>query len=182
MAPRIYTRTGDDGSTSLFGGGRVSKDDARIRAYGTVDELNACLGQCVASLAAQTPVKSLLVRLQNELFVVGADLATPLNSRASVPRITPSDVRRLEEYIDSYEADLPPLTSFILPGGTTAACILHQARTVCRRAEREIVAARLAGELNVHALEYINRMSDLLFVLARWVNRMEDVPDVVWTA
>lgn len=181
MAARIYTRTGDDGSTSLFGGGRVSKDDARIRAYGTVDELNACLGQCAAGLEAETPVRLLLVQLQNELFVVGADLATPLTSRASVPRIAPSDVRRLEDCIDSYEADLSPLTNFILPGGSTAASSLHQARTVCRRAEREIVAARLAGELNVHALEYINRMSDLLFVLARWVNHMENVPDVEWT-
>lgn len=182
MASRIYTRTGDDGSTGLFGGGRVLKDDARIRAYGTVDELNAYLGHCAASLAEETPVRSLLVRLQNELFTVGADLATPIESRASVPRTTSADVQRLEDCINSHEADLLPLKNFILPGGSNSASWLHLARTVCRRAEREIVAARHANELNVHVLEYINRMSDLLFVLARWVNRMEGVPDVEWIA
>ena len=182
MPSRIYTRTGDDGSTGLFGGGRVLKDHERIRAYGTVDELNACLGQCAANLEEEARVKSLIARLQNELFTVGADLATPTDSRASVPRISSEDVQRLENCIDSYEADLLPLANFILPGGSRVAAGLHLARTVCRRAEREIVAAREVDELNVHVLEYINRMSDLLFVLARWVNRKQNVPDVEWTA
>lgn len=182
MPSRIYTRTGDDGSTGLFGGGRVLKDNARIRAYGTVDELNACLGQCAAYLDEEVPIRSLLVRLQSELFMVGADLATPTESRASVPRLSPADVQRLEDCIDSYETDLLPLTNFILPGGSRVASWLHLARTVCRRAEREIVAARQADTLNVHVLEYINRMSDLLFVLARWVNHVEKVPDVEWIA
>ena len=182
MPSRIYTRSGDDGSTGLFGGGRVLKDNVRIRAYGTIDELNACLGLCAASLEEGLPVRSLIVRLQNELFTVGADLATPTKSRASTPRISSADVQRLEDCIDSYEEDLLPLTNFILPGGSQVASELHRARTVCRRAEREIVAALQADELNVNVLVYINRMSDLLFVLARWVNRMQNVPDIEWTA
>jgi cob(I)alamin adenosyltransferase len=166
---RIYTRTGDGGTTRLVGGLSVSKADARIEAMGAVDETNACLG--IARLSAG-PLDLLIARLQNELFDLGADLATPLvegDERAL--RIVDSQVEALERDIDALNADLPALTSFVLPGGTPAAANLHLARTVCRRAEREAVRLLEAGQpVSGPALRYLNRLSDLLFVAARHAN------------
>ena len=167
---KIYTKTGDRGDTGLFGGPRVSKDAPRIEAYGTVDELNSVLG-VVRSLLAPGDVDSLVEQIQNELFCLGAQLATPNPAAHQTALIGPAQIAGLETAIDRYEAGLAPLTQFILPGGTPAAAQLHLARTVCRRAERRLVtlmthsAEPIAGELVV----YLNRLSDLLFVLAREV-------------
>jgi cob(I)alamin adenosyltransferase len=170
---RIYTRTGDKGSTRLATGEQVSKSDARVATYGEVDEANACLG--LARLhTAGTPLDEILARLQNELFDLGADLATPAKSdeaEGSALRILDSQVARLEAEIDALNEALPPLTSFILPGGTPAAAALHLARTVARRAERAAVARAESGaQVNGPALRYLNRLSDLLFVAARAAN------------
>ncbi len=181
---KIYTRTGDDGTTSLFGGNRVTKTHPRIDAYGTVDETNAHIG-VVESLirkdSAMQPVVEILDRIQDELFIVGADLATEDQSKTSVPRIEQSHTERLEEDIDTLSTDLPPLEHFVLPGGTQAAATLHLARTTCRRAERLTVAASQLETLNDEAIRYLNRLSDLLFVAARWVNQTARVPETQWT-
>jgi len=176
---KIYTRTGDDGTTGLFGGDRVAKSHPRIESYGTVDELNAVLG---VALAGDVPdqMRAVLTRAQNELFVLGADLATPSNARPYVPRITGAHVAALEADIDAFDADLPPLKHFILPGGSALAAHLHVARTVCRRAERLVVEAATQEPFNEHALVYLNRLSDLLFVAARWANHAHGVADVPW--
>ncbi len=182
---KIYTRTGDDGSTGLFGGDRVEKNHPRIRAYGTVDEVNASIGVACSVLpdaADYEHLKSDLIEIQRQLFVLGADLATPTGSRAVVPRITEADVRVLEETIDRSEEQLPELANFILPGGHPAAASLHVARTTCRRAEREVVEAMRAEELNAQAIIYLNRLSDLLFVLARLANHLAAIQDVPWKA
>ncbi len=175
---KIYTRTGDTGTTALFGGDRVGKNHPRIEAYGTVDETNAYLGLARSLLQDQpgaVRLEPLLARLQDDLFILGADLATPSESRAVVPRIDQAHITRLEETIDAFEADLPPLKHFILPGGTSVAGMLHVARTVCRRAERLTVAASAEEAISLEAAIYLNRLSDLLFVLARWVNRQAGI-------
>ncbi|MGI4878162.1 MAG: cob(I)yrinic acid a,c-diamide adenosyltransferase [Janthinobacterium lividum] len=179
----IYTRTGDDGSTGLADGSRRAKDDARVAAYGTVDEANSVIG--IARLAADADtdaqVDAMLARIQNDLFDVGADLATPGDDFAADSkslRATASQVDRLEAEIDAMNATLAPLTSFILPGGTAAAAHLHLARTVVRRAERLAVSAALAETINPAAIRYLNRLSDHLFVLARLTNRERG--DVLW--
>ncbi len=176
---KIYTRTGDDGTTGLFGGPRISKYDLRIEAYGTVDELNATVG-----LVRTNPLEGLdpvLEAIQEELFELGADLATPLDAGVRVARVSPERSTELERRIDCLEADLAPLQSFILPGGSTAAAQLHVARTVCRRAERLVV--RLAAENGTHpeVITYLNRLSDFLFVAARWANHAAGESDVTWT-
>jgi len=179
---KIYTRTGDAGQTSLFGGRRVGKDDPRVEAYGAVDELNAVLGLAVAQLGGEEPTE-LLLRLQEDLFRLGADLATPGDAgRAGESRVRVSDdlVEALERAIDRYDAELPPLRQFILPGGTVAGATLHVARTVARRAERCTVALAAREQVNPAALRYLNRLSDLLFVLARWVNHRAGVAEVPW--
>jgi cob(I)alamin adenosyltransferase len=175
---RIYTRTGDGGTTRLVGGATVSKAAVRIEAIGAVDEVNACLG--IARLSAG-PLEPLIARLQNELFDLGADLATPLVAGDDKAlRIIDSQVAALENDIDGLNADLPALTSFVLPGGTPTAAALHLARTVCRRAEREAVRLGEAGEaVNGAALRYLNRLSDLLFVAARHANR-EAGSELTW--
>lgn len=170
---RIYTRTGDQGTTRLATGEPVSKANARVATYGEVDEANACLG--LARLhTAGTPLDPILARIQNELFDLGADLATPARpdeAEGAALRILDSQVARLETEIDALNAELPDLTSFILPGGTPAAAALHLARTVARRAERAAVALADGGEpVNGPALRYLNRLSDLLFVAARAAN------------
>ena len=168
---RIYTRTGDGGTTRLATGQPVSKSDLRVAAYGEVDEANACLG--LARLHTEgTPLDAILGRLQNELFDLGADLATPPRpDEAPTLRILDSQVARLETEIDTLNADLPELKSFILPGGTPAAAALHLARTVARRAERAAVALVESGEpVSPAAMRYLNRLSDLLFVAARAAN------------
>jgi cob(I)alamin adenosyltransferase len=168
---RIYTRTGDQGGTSLGDGSRVSKDDPRVAAYGTVDELNAVLGLL---LTADPPEADLLRRIQNDLFDLGADLCYPQSPEEQPGqrlRVSPGQATRLEEAIDRLNASLAPLTSFVLPGGTPAAAWCHLARTVCRRAEREVVALMRKEQVNPQVLIYLNRLSDLLFVLARVCNR-----------
>jgi cob(I)alamin adenosyltransferase len=179
---RIYTRTGDDGSTRLATGAPVSKTDPRVEAYGEVDELNAVLGLARLSTAKDEILDPMLARVQNELFDLGADLATPQDETSSSVklRILDSQVDRLEQEIDALNGQMSPLTSFVLPGGSPAAAALHLARTVCRRAERRCVA--LAGRETVTpaALKYLNRLSDLLFVAARFANDKGQT-DVVWS-
>lgn len=175
---RVYTRTGDDGTTGLGTGARVAKDDLRIAAYGTVDELNAALG--LARLHAGEPVAAMLGRIQNDLFDLGADLCVPEGTgRREAPlRIVESQVAWLEAAIDALNAELPPLASFVLPGGTPGAAALHLARTVARRAEREMVALKRRETVNPVALAYVNRLSDFLFVAARHANR--EAGDTLW--
>lgn len=169
---RIYTRTGDQGATRLATGEPVSKADARVEAYGAVDETNACLG--LARLHTEGDFDAMLARLQNELFDLGADLSTPPEADEADGarlRILDSQVSRLEAEIDAINAELPPLGSFVLPGGTPAAAALHLARTVCRRAEREAVRLAESGAaVSPPAMRYLNRLSDLLFVAARYAN------------
>jgi cob(I)alamin adenosyltransferase len=181
---KIYTRTGDAGLTALGIGERVPKHSPRIAAYGTVDETNACIGLARLQLAAEPKLDAMLARVQNDLFDLGADLTAP--EREGKPqrqrlRISDAQVERLEGVIDEHNAQLRPLTSFVLPGGSPAAAALHLARTVCRRAERGMVAlASEAGEhVSAPALKYINRLSDLLFVASRYANDRGD-GDVLW--
>lgn len=180
---RIYTRTGDKGTTRLASGAPVSKSDPRVEAYGAVDEANACIG--LARLHTAGEFDALLARLQNELFDLGADLATPTapdEPPGSRLRILDSQVDRLEAEIDALNAQLPELRSFILPGGTPAAAALHLARTVARRAERETVRLVEAGEIvSGPALRYLNRLSDLLFVAARFAND-RGAAEVFWVS
>ncbi len=175
---KIYTRTGDQGETGLWGGLRVSKDAPRVQAYGTVDECNAAIGVARAA-GVDADLDALLARVQNDLFVVGADLATP-GEAANIPRIGAEAVRALEQAIDEMEARLEPLRQFILPGGTPPAAYLHLARTVCRRAERWVVTLSQIEPINPQVAIYLNRLSDLLFVAARYANANAGVPDVPW--
>lgn len=177
---RIYTRGGDGGQTSLGNGARVAKHDLRVDAYGTVDEANAVIG--LARLHATPPLDQLLARVQNDLFDLGADLCTPEDDSEkskSRLRIHPSQVTRLENDIDAANAPLAPLTSFVLPAGTPLSAHLHFARTVVRRAERLVSALAAAEPVNNAALQYLNRLSDLLFVLARAANS-QGQKDVLW--
>ncbi|MFN3546821.1 MAG: cob(I)yrinic acid a,c-diamide adenosyltransferase [Mesorhizobium sp.] len=182
---KIYTRTGDDGTTGLVNGERRVKSDLRIEAFGTVDEANACIGLARLHTAADHPqIDGMLERIQNDLFDLGADLATPASTRIEgyePLRIVASQVARVEADIDTLNAGLEPLRSFVLPGGSPAAAALHLARTVARRAERAMVAANaVEGEnISAEALKYINRVSDFLFVAARAVNGMGS-RDVLW--
>ena len=180
---KIYTRTGDDGTTGLFGGRRVAKSEPRIECYGTVDELNAALGLAAAATPSPRELAAMLAQVQNELFVIGSHLATPHDDTrrlAQVPDLDEGAIARLESEIDAADAELPPLRNFILPGGSEGAARLHLARTVCRRAERLLVAyaAELAVEPRV--LRYLNRLSDWLFAYARWCNHRAGVADVPW--
>ncbi len=176
---RIYTRGGDHGETSLGDGARVAKHDLRVAAYGTVDEANAAIG--LARLHAAGELDGMLARLQNDLFDLGADLCRPQGGEAKhAPlRVGQAQVARLEAEIDRINARLAPLDSFLLPGGTPAAAALHLARTVARRAEREVTALAAREALNPQALRYINRLSDLLFVLARHAND-DGALDMLW--
>jgi cob(I)alamin adenosyltransferase len=164
---RIYTRAGDAGETSLGDGTRVSKTDPRIAAYGTVDELNSLLGLALASSELPTEFRPWLEQIQNELFDLGADLSVPLEDERERLRVTPEQVERLEQLCDLVNERLEPLKSFVLPSGGEAPARLHVARTVCRRAERAAVALGEMVEINPLALAYLNRLSDLLFILAR---------------
>lgn len=171
---RVYTKSGDAGETSLVDGSRVSKADLRVTAYGEVDEVNSWLGLArVGLLDAQ--LDDALGKIQNELFIVGADLASPLTIQ--VPRVDETHVTELEKLIDSLLEELDPLREFILPGGTELGAMLHLARTVARRAERVIVAMAAQTEINQHTLIYLNRLSDLLFVMARVANHRAGVPE-----
>ncbi len=175
---KIYTKTGDDGETGLFGGPRVFKDDPRVDAYGTVDELSSAIG-IAKSYASDVPTTELLHEIQNELFSVGAELATPeVAKRKSA--VSASSVTRLEQSIDRMEEDLAPLEHFVLPGGCPAAAHVHLARAICRRAERRIVKLGRDAELTDNVLPFFNRLSDALFVLARYQNHLAGVDDTTW--
>jgi cob(I)alamin adenosyltransferase len=179
---KIYTKRGDQGETDLLGGDRVSKSDARVEAYGAVDELNACLGQC-ATTTAHDDLREITQAIQFVLFGLGGYLASPdakRREKGGIAQPEDSDVEALEAHIDSLEGELEALKRFILPGGTTAAAAFHLARTVCRRAERRAVALHRAEPLSAALLCYLNRLSDLCFVMARVENRRAGVADVEW--
>jgi len=199
---KIYTKTGDNGTTSLFGGQRVDKNSARICAYGEVDELNSTIGVIMADLSKYTrhpersegsrdsspmaqndqyrEIKQKLLRIQSELFVLGSDLATPIELKVKVPRITKSFITRLEREIDKWSNQLPNLRNFILPGGGKIGAKLHLARAIARRAERSVVNLAKEERINPNAQVYLNRLSDWLFVVARYVNKLEKSKETVW--
>ncbi|MGH7443519.1 MAG: cob(I)yrinic acid a,c-diamide adenosyltransferase [Longimicrobiales bacterium] len=182
MPNRIYTRTGDQGETGLFGGGRVAKDDVRVEAYGAVDELNALLGVALADLEDAAITERLLI-VQSDLFTLGAHLATPRSDSAAASHLPPLPAERapeMEKWIDEADEELPPLRVFILPGGNRTAAALHHARTVCRRAERRVVT--LAGRQTVEpmVIVYLNRLSDLLFAFARLATHRAGETDRRW--
>ena len=174
---KIYTKTGDAGETGLYSGERVAKSDRRIAVVGTLDELNAGLGLAHA-LAPATPVGALIEEVQRLIFDMGADVAT-IGEKTKVVRLGANHVARLEEIIDHLDGQLPPLRAFILPGGTTAAAQIHVCRAICRRAEREVVGL---AEINRQVSIALNRLSDLLFMLARYQNQLAGVEDPTWTA
>ena len=180
---KIYTKTGDDGTTGLIGGSRIRKSDLRIECYGTIDELNAVIGLAVV-VARQSAgeLATVLCEVQNDLFVAGSHLATPEDSvhRHSLPPLDEVIVTRLEMQIDAAVALLPPLRNFILPGGTELAARLHLARTVCRRAERLLAAFAMDRPISALLLTYFNRLSDWLFIQARRANQLAGVVDVLW--
>ncbi len=177
---KIYTRTGDDGTTSLFSGGRVAKHHLRVESYGTVDEMNSVLG-AVRSLKPSARTDQLLERIQNQLFNLGADLATPLDAPTSyVVRMDDTVVTWLEAQIDELTAELPALKHFILPGGSPAAAMIHIARTVCRRAERLVAQLSEHEPIGDSVLPYLNRLSDFLFTLARWENQQAGISEQAW--
>lgn len=178
---KVYTRTGDDGTTGLGGGQRVPKDSPRIVAYGTVDELNSALGVALAS-GLDARLENELARIQNELFHLGSDLCILEEDKARmpVPRIEPRHVTRLEQLMDELSTALTPLENFILPGGSLGAAQLHVARTVCRRAERLLLTLARVETISAETLRYLNRLSDALFVMARYENLKRGVGDVLW--
>lgn len=177
---RIYTKTGDKGETSLLGGKRVPKNDLRIETYGTVDELNSLLG-VIRAMRISKKLDSILRKIQEDIFVLGADLASPEEKKASVPpRIGENQIADLEKVIDELEPKLPPLRNFIFPGGTPPAAYLHLARAVCRRAERCAISLKRAEPISPSIIVYLNRLSDLLFILARWVNREVGAGEAAW--
>jgi cob(I)alamin adenosyltransferase len=181
---RIYTKRGDGGETGLVGGQRVPKDDLRIESYGTVDELNAFLG--LAGVSAEgdprlAALAAILRRVHHELFNLGSILATkPEDVHPKQPRVTDAEVQQLEREIDSMNADLPKLRSFVLPGGSRINAELHVARTVCRRAERVVVALARREAVPAEAIRYLNRLGDALFVWSRWTSHVLDVPEILW--
>lgn len=180
---KIYTRTGDAGDTGLFGGARVPKDDARVEAYGTVDETNSCLGVARAlGLSAKTD--QALLRIQSDLLTVGAELACVpgKEDKLKLTLITELDITRLEGWIDEAEAPLAELKNFVLPGGSLGSAELHRARTVCRRAERRTLSAGRVSAIRPEVVIYLNRLSDLLFVLARYENHVAGSVDIPWNA
>ncbi|MSR22362.1 MAG: cob(I)yrinic acid a,c-diamide adenosyltransferase [Gemmatimonadetes bacterium] len=180
---KIYTRTGDSGETSLFGGGRVAKDDPRVTAYGTLDEVNACLGLALRVLEVASSGRR-LASVQHDLFALGAHLAAPPRKGRKSPELPPlpeGRVAEMEEWMDEADARLPPLKAFILPGGSQGAAELHVCRTVCRRAERTLLPLVSGGDPGaLFAMRYLNRLSDLLFVLARLENLASGTPEVEW--
>jgi cob(I)alamin adenosyltransferase len=181
---RIYTKRGDAGETSLVGGQRVPKDTPRIEAYGTVDELNAFMGLAMVSCREDSrlaPLAAILRRVQHELFNLGSILATqPADVHPNQARVTGVEIARLEREIDAMNADLPPLRSFVLPGGTRLNAELHATRTICRRAERLLVALAREESIPPETIPYLNRLSDAMFVWSRWVNHVLRVPEVLW--
>jgi cob(I)alamin adenosyltransferase len=183
MTSKIYTRTGDEGDTGLFGGGRVSKDHPRVEAYGDIDELNASIG-LARSIEMMPRIDEVLAPIQRDLFAIGALLATPdlvkMQEQLAKARISDERIAQMERSIDDGEHELEPLNAFIMPGGTPKAAALHVARTVCRRAERSVVKLQREVELPQVVIIYLNRLSDLLFVLARVANRRAGAGEVTW--
>jgi len=177
----IYTKTGDTGETGLFGGGRVGKDNERVDAYGEVDELNASIG-LARSMGLSPKLDAVAKTIQEQLFTVGAVLATPAGTKAEqqIPKLRPDWVAAMEKAIDEMDRELPKMTNFILPGGTGPAAALHVARTVCRRAERRVVPLMRAGKVEPQTVVFLNRLSDLLFTMARAANLGAGVEDVKW--
>ena len=177
---KLYTRKGDDGETSLVGGSRVGKDDPRVEAYGGVDEANAAIGAVIAA-CGEEEMADTLQRIQSDLFVLGAELASHPEKR---PKLTIGDghVTQLERWIDEASEDVPPLRNFVLPGGSETAARLHLARTVCRRAERAAVALARRQPVGTSAIAYLNRLSDLMFALARRANHLAGVAETLWVA
>ena len=171
---KIYTKTGDDGTTGLGDGTRVPKDSARVGAYGTVDELNSAIGIVLAQ-EIPAPIREALTQIQHDLFDLGGELCIP-----GMAMVHEADVERLEQTLDGFNADLPPLKDFILPGGGMAAACCHLARTVCRRAEREVVTLSRSETVRSEAVRYLNRLSDLLFVLSRVLARASGHGEVLW--
>jgi cob(I)alamin adenosyltransferase len=181
---KLYTRSGDKGQTALFGGGRVPKDHPRVEAYGSVDELNSAIG-VAATFTRQRRVATLLASIQNELFNVGSELASETGRRAAKEkgalfREPERKIAELERLVDEYDAKAPPLRTFILPSGSQAGALLHFARTVCRRAERSVIRLSRKQRVNPHIIRYLNRLSDLLFALARYVNKASRKPETPW--
>jgi cob(I)alamin adenosyltransferase len=180
---KIYTRTGDDGQTALFGGGRVDKGHPRVTAYGEVDELNSLLGWALTQISS-TETAQRIQRVQHDLFAIGAELATPPavagRKQPERPPLPTERVPEMEEWIDEADEELEPLRAFVLPGGSAAAAALHVARTVCRRAERAVATLAAAEPVPAGVLVYLNRLSDLLFTLARLENRRAGCTDVLW--
>jgi cob(I)alamin adenosyltransferase len=179
---KIYTKTGDKGDTGLFGGGRVPKYSLRIEAYGTVDELNSFIGLAYIEVK-DNEVKAVLEKIQNELFAVGANLAAPdseNDKNRAIPPVTEDFIKDAENAIDNFDGKLKPLKNFILPGGSKGAAFLHICRTVCRRAERKAVELKSKEIVNDNILIFLNRLSDLFFVLARYENLVSGIPDVKW--
>lgn len=180
---RVYTRTGDDGTTSLGGGERVPKDSIRVAAYGTVDELNSQIGAAIAA-GLDPELAERLGGVQNDLFHLGSDLCALEEDKAKrpVPVIAARHVEALERWIDAMQRELPPLDNFVLPGGTPGAAALHVARTVCRRAERAAIRLARGEPIGAQVVPYLNRLSDALFVAARFENRRRGAPDVLWNS
>jgi len=185
---KVYTKTGDSGETGLVGGQRVSKDDIRIEAYGEVDELNTLIGGCKHKIELKVdkckelePLSKILHRIQHELFNLGTTLATlPEDLNEKMPCILDEDIKRLEMEMDNFNNDLPTLHSFVLPGGSTMNIWLHQARTVCRKAERRCVTLSKTADLDINVVRYLNRLSDALFVFSRWVNCIQNFEENIW--
>jgi cob(I)alamin adenosyltransferase len=175
---KIYTKTGDNGTTGLQGGTRVSKSNLRISAYGNIDEINASLG-LILSNKIDGDLREILIKIQNDLFVVGSDLSNP-NLSDKKNRVSSDMVNNLEKKIDDLEDELPPITNFILPGGHVIASQVHMARTIVRRAETQVIALDEKEKINEECKKYLNRLSDLLFVIARTVNKRNGIEDIIW--
>ena len=175
---KIYTKTGDDGNTGLQGDYRISKSHSRIMAYGTVDEANASIG-IVLTNTLDDDIRQVLTQIQNELFLLGSDLSNQ-NLNDLKNRISLESVEKLEEIIDKFELELSPITNFILPGGNVAAAQIHQVRTIVRRAETLVVKLSDKNEINLNCIKYLNRLSDLMFVMGRLINKRNDVEDIIW--
>lgn len=175
---KIYTKTGDDGTTGIFNGTRISKSESRIQAYGMVDEINSFLG-VILSKHVEKDIENLILKIQNDLFVVGSDLSNP-DLKNTENRVNDEMIKTLEENIDKFEEKLPPLTNFILPGGHEIASLVHVSRSITRRAETFVTSLSEKEKINQNCLKYLNRLSDFLFVIARTINNRKNIKDVIW--